>query len=264
MVLVWFSNLKFLPRACHPCDRNFKSTTLGPLLSAARSRAKLSLRRVRRSSTARGSGAARRSASTPSCTCARCSRLRQSCPSPGSRWVTPRAFSRPKSTRKSGRFKRSSISRITSSVSIVRGLGKASCRRRCGATREPSGIGTRGIGRWVGNAAFEDFVIAITLHQPGAKIRDRTVRKAQTLRRDTLNLPMTSDARGPIIRQAAMAGRCAQIMCSNPRARGKETLEERTLLTVTSEAYPQSRRVECACVRSPDWSGREQPDGHHR
>ena len=28
MFLVWFSNLKFLPRACHPGDRNFKFTTL--------------------------------------------------------------------------------------------------------------------------------------------------------------------------------------------------------------------------------------------
>ena len=29
MFLVWFSNLKFLPRACYQCDRNFKFTTLG-------------------------------------------------------------------------------------------------------------------------------------------------------------------------------------------------------------------------------------------
>src|SRR5882762_9353126 len=28
LFLVWFSNLKFLQRACHPCDRNFKFTTL--------------------------------------------------------------------------------------------------------------------------------------------------------------------------------------------------------------------------------------------
>jgi hypothetical protein len=28
MFLVWFSNLKFLPRACHQCDSNFKFTTL--------------------------------------------------------------------------------------------------------------------------------------------------------------------------------------------------------------------------------------------
>ena len=32
--LVWFSNLKFLPRACHQSDRNFKFTTLGPPLIA--------------------------------------------------------------------------------------------------------------------------------------------------------------------------------------------------------------------------------------
>src|SRR5882762_738191 len=29
LFLVWFSNLKFLQRACHPWDRNFKLTTLG-------------------------------------------------------------------------------------------------------------------------------------------------------------------------------------------------------------------------------------------
>ena len=28
LFLVWFSNLKFLPRACHQCDRKFKFTTL--------------------------------------------------------------------------------------------------------------------------------------------------------------------------------------------------------------------------------------------
>ena len=29
LFLAWFSNFKFLLRACHPCDRDFKFTTLG-------------------------------------------------------------------------------------------------------------------------------------------------------------------------------------------------------------------------------------------
>jgi len=33
MFLVWFSNLKFLQRVCHPWDRNFKFTTLGDFLT---------------------------------------------------------------------------------------------------------------------------------------------------------------------------------------------------------------------------------------